>query len=396
MKGKILGTRYKVLEYIATGGFGKTYLAEDTQLPGRDRCVVKQLCPSIEDPEFLAIARRLFKTEASTLHFLGDHAQIPKLLAYFEEEEKFYLVQQYIAGKTLEEELNSGVLWSEIQVIELLIDCLKILEFIHSKGVIHRDIKPDNLIRRHSDRKIVLVDFGTVKEVLKGQTNIELTIAVGTQGYMPIEQARGKPRPTSDIYALGIICIQALTGVAPLDLEEDEEGEIIWESLVNVSPDLAKILTQMTRYHFQARYQSAREIMQDLSALPNFNNQHSSHGTPNSSFPLLENIGNHPHNLYKSAYEQSDYTYTAKNKIAVIKVEPVAANNQPIKSQLINDLPLNKTSDNLKINPAIIWAIALITLLLGGMFLFTQSIFQKLNHPDNSIEQTDPQTPKIN
>ncbi|MGL4881135.1 MAG: protein kinase domain-containing protein, partial [Waterburya sp.] len=338
MKGKILGSRYKVLEYIAMGGFGKTYLAEDTQLPEKDRCVVKQLYPSSEEPQFLSIARRLFKTEASTLHLLGDHDQIPKLLAYFEEEEKFYLVQQYIAGQTLEKELDSETLWSETQVIELLRDVLNILEFIHSKGVIHRDIKPDNLIRRHEDGKLVLVDFGTVKEVLKGQTNIELTVAVGTQGYMPTEQARGKPRPSSDLYALGMICIQALTGTFPLDLEEDAEGELIWEPLADVNPQLAKILTKMTKYHFKDRYQSATVVLQALDSIPNANSiepqpennpveslsdsSEASNVTPVFISPFAEtqpiNTPNLPNldesNLDQEVDYQSDYVYTSKNK----------------------------------------------------------------------------------
>ena len=272
MKGKILGSRYKVLDYIASGGFGRTYLAEDIQLPSKVKCVVKQLYPSIEDPKFLAVARRLFKTEASTLHNLGNHDQIPKLLAYFEEEEKFYLVQQYIEGQTLEQELSLSKVWSEPQIIELLNDSLNILKFIHAQGVIHRDLKPDNLIRRNSDQKLVLVDFGTVKNVLKGQANTgQLTVPVGTQGYMPTEQARGKPRPTSDLYALGVICIQALSGVTPLDLEEDDEGELIWESLVDISPQLADILKKITSYHFKDRYQSADEVLQALASLSDKN-----------------------------------------------------------------------------------------------------------------------------
>ena len=273
VKGKILGSRYKILEYLAQGGFGRTYLAEDTQLPGQDVCVVKQLYPSSQSPRFLEVARRLFKTEASVLHNLGHHLQIPELLAYFEEESKFYLVQQYIEGHTLATELEDERIWTEVEVVELLQDVLHVLQFIHSKGVIHRDIKPDNLIRRQSDRKLVLVDFGTVKQVLQGeQTNLgQLTVAVGTQGYMPTEQARGKPRPTSDIYALGMIAIQALTGIAPINLEEDDEGEIIWQPLANVSSGLEEILSQMTRYHFKDRISSPAEILQNLTKLPSSN-----------------------------------------------------------------------------------------------------------------------------
>ena len=267
MKGKILGSRYKVLSYIAEGGFGKTFLAEDILLPQKDRCVVKQLLVSVETSQLMAVARRLFKTEAATLYSLGHHQQIPKLLAYFEEDGKFYLVQQYIEGQTLEAELATGEVWSEDRVIELLKDGLSILEFIHSKGIIHRDLKPDNLIRRHSDRKLVLVDFGTVKKVLQEQTSSEgLTVVVGTKGYMPAEQAMGKPLPISDLYALGTIAIQALTQVQPLELEE-ENGELVWQHLAKVDSRLAKILTQMTRYHFKDRYQSARSALQDLKSL---------------------------------------------------------------------------------------------------------------------------------
>ncbi len=270
MKEKILGSRYKVLKYIAKGGFGTTYLAEDTQLPGKDLCVVKQLSPGSQAPNVLNIARRLFKNEAATLHNLGHHDRIPELLAYFEEEEKFYLVQQYINGQTVEQELDSEEIWSEAKVIELLQDSLEILEYIHTQGVIHRDIKPANLIRRHQDHKIVLVDFGTVKNMLQEQTRTDqLTIAVGTQGYMPVEQARGKPYHTSDIYALGIIGIEALTRVEPLKLEEDDDGELIWSHLADVSSSLAEILTTMTKCNHTERYQSAQEARQALTALTN-------------------------------------------------------------------------------------------------------------------------------
>lgn len=268
MQGTILGSRYRVIEYIAKGGFGKTYLAEDTQLPGKDRCVVKQLFPSVDDPNFIQVARRLFKTEAETLNTLGVHNQIPRLMAYFEEDEKFYLVQQYIEGHTLSQELVTGEVWSEAKVIDLLKDCLGILDFIHSKSVIHRDVKPDNLIRRQTDNKLVLVDFGSVKAVIAEQTQlVPATVAVGTRGYMPTEQARGKPRTASDIYALGVIAIQALTGFHPTQLQEDDNGEIVWREQAQCSPQLQQIVGKMTRYHFKQRHQSAAEANAELDSL---------------------------------------------------------------------------------------------------------------------------------
>jgi serine/threonine-protein kinase len=268
MQGQLLRSRYRILQYLAKGGFGKTYLAEDTLLPGDNRCVVKQLYPAVDSPKILEIARRLFKKEAEALKKLGNYDQIPQLLAYFEEEQKFYLVQQYIDGHTLKEELVPDQIWTEAKVIEFCQDCLQILDFIHTQGIIHRDLKPDNLIRRHQDNKLVLVDFGTVKEVISAQTQMMTpTVAVGTKGYMPTEQAMGKPRINSDIYALGMIAIQALTGVHPIQFQEDDNGDIIWQSQANVSPQLAAILSKMVRYHSQDRYQSAREVLEALDCL---------------------------------------------------------------------------------------------------------------------------------
>ena len=267
MQGTILGSRYRVIEYIAKGGFGKTFLAEDIQLPANNKCVVKQLFPSVDDPNFIQVARRLFKTEAETLNTLGVYDRIPRLMAYFEEDEKFYLVQQYIEGHTLSNELVTGETWSETKVTELLQDCLETLDFIHGKSVIHRDVKPDNLIRRQSDNKLVLVDFGTVKAVIAEQTQlVPATVAVGTRGYMPTEQARGKPRTTSDIYALGVIAIQVLTGVHPTQLLEDDNGEIVWRDKAQCSAELQEIVAKMTRYHFKERYQSAKEAIAALNS----------------------------------------------------------------------------------------------------------------------------------
>ena len=265
MIGKLLDHRYQVIRVLAMGGFGQTYIAQDTRRPGNPICVVKHLKPGT-DPRVFDTAKRLFNSEAETLEKLGNHDQIPRLLAYFDENQEFYLVQEYIEGHTLAEELISGKHWNESQVIQLLQEVLEILEFVHRQGVIHRDIKPDNIIRRASDNKLVLVDFGAVKQLRTQLVTVggqpSATVVIGTPGYMPTEQGQGKPRPNSDIYSLGIIAIQALTGLQPTELQEDPEtGEIIWQQSV-VNSQLAAVLTKMVRYHFKHRYQNATEALQ--------------------------------------------------------------------------------------------------------------------------------------
>ncbi len=274
MLGKLLDGRYQVDRVLGAGGFGKTYLAQDTRRPGNPVCVVKQLKPANSDTNFLETARRLFNSEAETLERLGHHDQIPRLLAYFEEDKEFYLVQEFIEGHSLSQELLPGQHWAESRVIELLQEILTVLEFVHRHGVIHRDIKPDNLIRRNSDNKIVLVDFGAVKQVRTQLSStygqVTNTVAIGTPGYMASEQAMGQPRPTSDIYGLGVIGIQALTGLMPMQFQDDiNTGEILWEHIVPVSKGLADILTKMVRYHFKDRHQSATEALQALQQIRN-------------------------------------------------------------------------------------------------------------------------------
>ncbi|WP_193197015.1 serine/threonine protein kinase [Nostoc sp. MG11] len=267
MIGKLLDHRYQVIRVLATGGFGQTYIAQDTRRPGNPICVVKHLKPASSDPRVFETAKRLFNSEAESLEHLGNHDRIPRLLAYFDENQEFYLVQEYIEGHTLTEELIPGKRWSESQVIELLQEVLGILDFVHRQGVIHRDIKPDNIIRRASDQKLVLVDFGAVKQlrtsIVAAGGQATATVVIGTPGYMPTEQGQGKPRPNSDIYSLGIIAIQALTGLSPTELQEDPEtGEILWQHLVPVNYRLAAVLNKMVRYHFKDRYQNATEALQ--------------------------------------------------------------------------------------------------------------------------------------
>ena len=272
MLGNLLDGRYQVLQVLGGGGFGQTYIARDTHRPGSPKCVVKHLKPLTQNPEFLETARRLFTSEAEILEQLGHHDQIPRLLAYFEEKQEFFLVQEFIEGRSLAAELSPGQRWTEDQVMQLLHQVLEVVKFIHSHNVIHRDIKPENIIRRQVDRKLVLIDFGAVKQIqsqlLTALGHMATTIAIGTPGYMSTEQGRGKPRPNSDIYSLGIIGIQALTGLHPRQLEEDlETGEIIWQHLTNVSPGMASVLSKMVLHHFRDRYQSATDILQALQQI---------------------------------------------------------------------------------------------------------------------------------
>jgi CHASE2 domain-containing sensor protein/serine/threonine protein kinase len=286
--GKKLDQRYKIIKVLGAGGFGETYIAEDTKRPGNPQCVVKQLRPVSNDLKLLQLARRLFSREANSLEKLGRHDQIPQLLAYFEENQEFYLVQEFIVGHPLNRELPLGKQLPESRVIAILQDLLQILEFIHSRGVIHRDIKPSNIIRRHVDGKLVLIDFGAVKEISTQLTDVEeptgLTIGIGTKGYMPNEQCAGNPRFNSDIYAVGMTGIQALTGLPPDKLQEDPKtGEVLWMYKTQVSQGLATILAKMVRYDFRQRYQSAAEVLEALSELSSFSTHRFSRFEPSIS-----------------------------------------------------------------------------------------------------------------
>ncbi|MDM9379970.1 CHASE2 domain-containing serine/threonine-protein kinase [Chlorogloeopsis sp. ULAP01] len=264
----ILGGRYQIAKVLASGGFGCTYIAKDIQRPGSPICVVKQLMPARRDTKFMQVARRLFDAEAEILEVLGRNRQIPELLAYFEENNEFYLVQEYISGHPLSEEISlSQDVKNESYVVEMLGGILEVLTFVHEHRVIHRDIKPSNIIRSDIDKRLVLIDFGAVKMMQPltiDQTELA-TVAIGTRGYAPPEQFAGHPRLCSDIYALGMIAIQAITGIPPHELQpHPETGTVEWRHQAQINETLAAILDKMVCYHFSDRYQSAGEVLQDL------------------------------------------------------------------------------------------------------------------------------------
>jgi serine/threonine-protein kinase len=271
MIGKLLDRRYRIIKELAEGGFSQTYLAEDTRLPKNPQCVVKHLNPTIDDPIFTQKALELFKAEAETLQELGRHDRIPQLYAYFQENKEFYLVQEYIAGHPLSREMTPGSQMAEARVAQIVREILEILQFVHQFNVIHRDIKPSNLIRRHRDGKLVLIDFGTVKQVqmeVAAHHKARVTLPIGTPGYMSYEQERGQSVASSDIYSLGMVALQALTGKHPSQFPRDRDNEISWRSFAKVGREFATILDRMTRCNPRDRYQTVDEVLKDMSKLP--------------------------------------------------------------------------------------------------------------------------------
>ncbi len=269
----LLRARYQVIEPLGQGGFGATFLAKDISLPGQPSCVVKQLRPSSSSPRVLEMARELFKREAKTLGQLGDHPQVPRLLDYFETEQQFYLVQEYVKGSTLKQEVKQSGRFNESDVKNFLLEILPVVQYIHSQGVIHRDIKPANIIRRVQDNHLVLIDFGAVKDQVSqtilldpADQSANTKFSVGTFSFAPPEQMALRPIFASDIYALGMTCLYLLTGKSPKDLDFDAvTGEIVWQPHVQLSPNFGRILDKMLKPIVSHRFQSAADVVKAVN-----------------------------------------------------------------------------------------------------------------------------------
>ena len=276
MTRKLLCDRYQVIQILNQGMFCQTYIARDITISDYPTCVVKHFLPSDRIALPVKTRRRLFTREVEALMKLDNYEYVPHLLNHFEHNQEFYLVQEFIQGHSLSKELQPGKNWSQTQVIELLQEILSILIFVHGQGLIHRDVKPSNIMRNERNNRLVLIDFGAVKpmcnELLKQGYSDSTTIAIGTPGYMPYEQHQGRPLPSSDIYALGMIGIQALTGIHPIQLPEDPNtGEIVWQHLVNIDTRVAVVINKMVCYHSQNRYKSATVARTALMQLNNSN-----------------------------------------------------------------------------------------------------------------------------
>ena len=267
----LLHGRYHLVKGLGKGGFGATFLAADLSLPGKPLCVIKQLRPNTDNPNFLSMARELFEREAKTLGRVGNHPQIPRLLDYFEDREQFYLIQEFVKGNNLQQEVKKLGVLNEAKARQVLKEILVILRDIHAQKVIHRDIKPANIIRREIDDRLVLIDFGVVKNQVNsigaaGGNQTALTaFAVGTPGFAPPEQLAMRPVYASDVYALGVTCMYLMTGKAPKNMDCDPiTGDIDWFKYVKVSDSFAEILTTMLEVAVKSRYKTADEALQAL------------------------------------------------------------------------------------------------------------------------------------
>ncbi|MDF5730290.1 MAG: protein kinase [Rhizonema sp. PD38] len=265
--------RYRIIRTLGSGGFGETFLAEDSQIPSLRRCVIKQLKPIQNNPQIYELVQQRFRREAAILEELGDgSSQIPRLYAYFSENSLFYLVQEYIEGQTLTEKIQQQGLMSEHSVKELLNNILPVLDYVHSKGIVHRDIKPDNILIRNVDGKPILIDFGAVKEtlgtMLTPSGNSANSIVIGTPGFMSSEQSVGRPMFASDIYSLGLTAIYLLTGKLPQELETNPAtGNILWRQFAtNVSPSFAAVLDKAIQFNAGDRFAKVRDMLQTLQS----------------------------------------------------------------------------------------------------------------------------------
>ncbi len=283
----LLAERYRAIKLIGAGSFGRTFMAEDEYKPSKPRCVVKQFYPSSQGTSNPDKAAELFQQEAVRLDELGKHPQIPELFAHFEQDNRLYIVQEFIDGQNLAQELAQTGAFREAQIRSILSDLLPVLELIHKEKVIHRDIKPDNIIRRRSDDRLVLVDFGAAKYA--SSTALAKTgTTIGSAGYAAPEQSFGKAVFASDIYSFGATCIHLLTNIEPFNLYDPLESEFVWRDYLldnPVSEELAGVLNKMIQSSIKQRYQSAVEVMQALSLSAGASNGKSAVPIPPSPSP---------------------------------------------------------------------------------------------------------------
>ncbi|MCV3212671.1 tetratricopeptide repeat protein [Plectonema radiosum NIES-515] len=348
----LLVGRYKIIKELARGGFGITSLAEDT-MSSNCPCVVKQLYP--QNSDIIETAKLLFKREVAILKYLQQKQQIPKYFNYFEDEQNgqthYYLVQEYIDGEPLQNLIFQQ--WTQPRVINFLREILSILKYLHQINVIHRDIKPPNVMRREQDKKFVLIDFGAVKQLdinYSSPHEQHTQTMIGTSGYAPPEQMAGRPGFYSDIYGLGITAIQLLTKIPPKNLKRDEKDNIIWANGLDIDKSFSAILTKMVYHNTEHRYQSVEDVLNDLSDLTAINEE----------------------DFIRSLYQGSNVNTINPFKIPEFPTISQSANNfntkQPPTSTYNNKTTLTSLSESK------LWKITIVLTALGAIALLIEFI----------------------
>jgi len=383
----LLNNRYRIIRTLGRGGFGETFLAEDTHMPSGRRCVIKLLKPVTNNPQVHQLVQERFGREAAILEELGSGSyQIPNLYAYFTEQGQFYLIQEFIEGETLGNLVQKQGSFSEDSVNKILLNILPVLDYVHSKRIVHRDIKPDNIILRSWDELPVLIDFGAVREtmgtVVNSQGNSTSSIVIGTPGFMPSEQAAGRPMYSSDLYSLGLTALYLLTGKLPQELETDPlTGEIIWqqEGLLSNST-LATVLEKAVKSHGRDRYATAREMLEALK------------GSAASVSPTIP-LASIPPKMPPPAVEPTQPPIRTDSQVATQAVSPRAA------------LPTNPPPNNQGSSRGIIIASAIAGTLIGGSIIAGLVLTRESNqispvvepNPSTSptVSQTTPPSPTV-
>ncbi|MGF1673613.1 MAG: protein kinase [Rivularia sp. (in: cyanobacteria)] len=373
----LLNKRYRIIRSLGSGGFGETFLAEDTQIPSTRRCVIKQLKLIQHNPPTYQLVQQRFAREAAILEALGDgSSQIPSLYAYFQEGKQFYLAQEYIQGQTLSEMVASCGSLSELRVREILVSLLKLLEYVHSQGIVHRDIKPENIIIRSSDNQPVLIDFGAVRETMttqvNSQGNVTNSIIIGTPGFMPIEQAAGRAVFASDLYSLGLVAIYLLTAKLPQELPTDvDSGEIIWSNINtqnSVSSNFAAVLDKAIRSHLRERFSTAKEMLDALQPQPTVqmipSPQEITKPTTGGNWFKSVLMGSAIGGCVLLAFVFIQETRQSQ-QVTFIKPEPTAATIEPVNT------PSRQPSSN--------------PIITNSFYFLADSAFREINNAENQI-----------
>lgn len=318
----ILRHRYHIIKPLGQGGFGITYLAEDIER-FNEACVVKQLIyQSPDSPGAQQKVQDLFTQEAQQLFQLGTHPQIPNLLAYFHEDGRQYLVQEFIEGHNLFQELKREGIYTETKLRHFLTSILPVLDYIHTQGVIHRDLKPHNIMHRPADDRYFLIDFGVTKQVNTQET---VGTVLGSEGYAAFEQLNdGRAYPASDLYSLGVTCFHFLTGHDPrsLQLQMGYSWTNNWQQHLStpLSPQLISIIDTLLQIRPENRYTSVEEVLQALELSP--------------TSPTAEDIVTHSQPIPTRQTHKLELANTTDHTAVLYEPDSPAAVPQPLNSPL--------------------------------------------------------------